>query len=83
MGVACKGYDIEIDVIHTAKEEFKKHIPRKQIPGLNKFFDMKVQGDYIKILSARDEEFFLDKVSLKEEGSVIDDLDLELRDPKE
>lgn len=60
VGVACKGYDIEIDMIHTAKPDFKYNIPRKQIPGLNKFFDMKVQGDNIKIISARDEEFFLD-----------------------
>jgi hypothetical protein len=42
VGAACKGYDIEIDLIHTSKPDFKYHIPRKQIPGLNKFFDMKV-----------------------------------------
>lgn len=29
IGVACNEYDIEIDVMHTAKSDFKFHIPRK------------------------------------------------------
>lgn len=55
-----------MDLVHTSKPDFKCHIPRKQIPGLNKLFSMKAFGDNnetIKILSGRDEEFFVDVVN--------------------
>ena len=65
IGVACNDYDIEIDVMHTSRPEFKYHIPRKQTPGLNKFFDIKTNGDTLRIVSVRGEEQFVDVVNTK------------------
>ena len=64
-------YDVEIDILHTNKPDFKYHIPRKQTPGLNKFLDIKVTDNLVKISSMRDEEFFIDIYDVKNDKIVM------------
>lgn len=41
------------------------------MPGLNKFFDVKISKDTVKILSERGEELFLDKVNLTTQSGNV------------
>lgn len=63
--LACNDYDKEIDILCTQDKDFKYHVKRKITPNLVKFFDMKIIEGKMKILSTRDEEFFVDIVDLE------------------
>jgi hypothetical protein len=63
--LACNDYDVDIGILDTSNPNVDLHFRRKVTPGLLKFFDIKLQGDLLKVLSLRDEEFFVDIINMK------------------